>query len=289
MSQTSNPTSQPATWLRWLRWVLFVLLFTLACVWLSHWQFDRRNEVVARNLQVSSSYNQPTARLEELLPELSFDPSKEWRPVELNGRYLPETSQLVRNRPYNGQPGFEQVVLFETSEKQLLVVNRGWLPTGSKQDSPDVIPVPSGEAQTIFARIRADEPVDGKTAPPGQLPVVDSASAIEYGLSQLAPDSTDAKPGLGFYLRLASESASSGQSPKIYSMPELSERNHLSYAIQWIIFALLAISALIWFVREDIALRRNPEEYAANKSKRKKTRSQLDAAEEDQLLDKGTN
>lgn len=286
MSQISNQTSQRITWLRWLRWALFVLLFTLACVWLSHWQFDRRNEVVARNLQVSSSYNQPVAGILELLPGLRFDPKKEWRPVEVTGRYLPGTVQLVRNRPYNGQPGFEQVVLFETIEKQLLVVNRGWLPTGSKQDSPDVIPVPSGEQQTVIARIRADEPVDGKTAPPGQLPVVDSASAIEYGLSQLSDESTAAKPGLGFYLRLASESTAPNPAPKVYSMPELSERNHLSYAIQWIIFALLAISALIWFVREDIALRTNPEEYAAKKSRRKKTRSQLDAAEEDQLLDK---
>ena len=148
-------------WIRWLRWSAFVLVFTLACVWLSHWQFDRRNQVVARNLQISSSYNQPPAQLEELLPNLRFEPQVEWRPVVVSGRYLTETRQLVRNRPFNGQPGFEQVVLFETKQKQLILVNRGWLPTGSTQDLPDLDPIPSREPQTLIARIRADEPSDG--------------------------------------------------------------------------------------------------------------------------------
>ncbi len=68
-------------------------------------------------------------------------------------------------------------------------------------------------------------------------------------------------------------------------MPELSERNHLSYAIQWIIFALMAIAALVWFIREDLAMHRDPDAYIARKNSRKRSRSQLDAAEEDRLLD----
>ncbi len=286
MNQAKPSAPERSNWLRWMRWALFVLVFTLACIWLSHWQFDRRNEVVARNLQVSSSYNQPAVPLAQLLPELRFDPKMEWRPVEITGRYLPETKQLVRNRPYNGQPGFEQVVLFETTNKQLVLVNRGWLPTGSAQDQPDLIPTPSSEQQTLIARIRADEPTDGKTAPPGQLAVVDSAAAMNYGLRLAQSDAASDAVATGFYLRLASESASVQPAPKIYTMPELSERNHLSYAIQWIVFALLAISALVWFVRDDLAMRRDPVEYAAKKNSRKKTRSQLDAAEEDRLLDK---
>lgn len=287
MSAAKPRATERHGWLRWLRWLALVLVFTLACIWLSHWQFDRRNEVVARNLQISSAYNQPPVPLGDLLPNLTFDPKVEWRPVEISGRYLLETKQLVRNRPFNGQPGFEQVVLFETEQKQLILVNRGWLPTGSAQDLPDVDPLPASETQTLIARIRADEPLEGKSAPPGQLPVVDSSSAMDFGIKQLREDVGTVYPATGFYLRLASESVVSSPAPKVYNMPELSERNHLSYAIQWLIFALLAISALVWFVREDVAMTRNPEEYLARKNNRKKTRSQLDASEEDRILDQG--
>ena len=283
MAGRDSNTSNRNGVIRWIRWAIFVLVFTLACVWLSHWQFDRRNEVVARNLQISDSYNQPAVPLRELLPDLEFDPKKEWRPVEVSGRYLPETAQLVRNRPYNGQPGFEQVVVFQTNDDQLIVVNRGWLPTGSAQDLPDVIPSPPTAEQTLIARVRADESLDGKSAPPQQLPVVNSEAAFAYALEQI--DSKGKTLVTGLYLRLASESDSVSPSPKVYTMPELSERNHLSYAIQWIIFALMAIAALGWFIREDQAMHRDPDAYIARKNSRKRSRSQLDAAEEDRLLD----
>lgn len=265
-----------------MRWAIFVLVFTLACVWLSQWQFDRRNEVVARNLQISSSYSQPALPLVELLPGLQFDPKKEWRPVELSGRYLPETAQLVRNRPFNGQPGFEQVVVFQTNENQLILVNRGWLPTGSAQDLPDVVPAPPIVEQTIVARVRADEPIGGKSAPPQQLPVINSEAAFAYALERVEAPSATVVTGL--YLRLAAESMAVSPSPRIYTMPELSERNHLSYAIQWIIFALMAIAALIWFIREDLALHKDPDGYKERRNSRKRSRSQIDAAEEDRLL-----
>lgn len=268
--------------IRWMRWAIFVLIFTLACVWLSQWQFDRRNEVVARNLQISSSYSQPALPLVELLPSLQFDPKKEWRPVELSGRYLPETAQLVRNRPFNGQPGFEQVVVFQTNENQLVLVNRGWLPTGSAQDSPDVVPTPPIVEQTIVGRVRADETIGGKSAPPQQLPVINSEAAFAYALERVEASSATVVTGL--YLRLASESKAVSPSPRIYTMPELSERNHLSYAIQWIIFALMAIAALIWFIREDLAMHKDPDGYNERRNSRKRSRSQIDAAEEDRLL-----
>lgn len=268
--------------IRWMRWAIFVLVFTLACVWLSQWQFDRRNEVVARNLQISSSYSQPALPLVELLPSLQFEPKKEWRPVELSGRYLPETAQLVRNRPFNGQPGFEQVVVFQTNENQLILVNRGWLPTGSAQDSPDVVPTPPIVEQTIVGRVRADETIGGKSAPPQQLPVINSEAAFAYAFERVEASSATVVTGL--YLRLASESKAVSPSPRIYTMPELSERNHLSYAIQWIIFALMAIAALIWFIREDLAMHKDPDGYNERRNSRKRSRSQIDAAEEDRLL-----
>jgi cytochrome oxidase assembly protein ShyY1 len=34
-------------------------------------------------------------------------------------------------------------------------------------------------------------------------------------------------------------------------MPELNEGNHLSYAMQWILFALMALGALYWTIAQD--------------------------------------
>jgi cytochrome oxidase assembly protein ShyY1 len=52
------------------------------------------------------------------------------------------------------------------------------------------------------------------------------------------------------YVRLA-DSYSDQEFPKVLPKPDLNEGNHLSYALQWILFALMAFTALGWAVRQE--------------------------------------
>jgi cytochrome oxidase assembly protein ShyY1 len=86
-----------------------------------------------------------------------------------------------------------------------------------------------------------------------------------------------------YYLRLAAESPASILAPKIETMPELSEGNHLSYAIQWIVFAVLAFVTMAYFIRQELEHYRvaNDSNYVPKVTR--KTRAQRDNEVEDAL------
>lgn len=263
-------------WIRYLRWLALVVAFSVACVALSQWQFSRRAEAVARIELVDANYDQAPVSLESLAPQLIRPDAigeLHWRKVAFSGRYLVDQAQLVRNRPLNGQPGFVQLVPFETETGQILAVERGWLATGSAQDSPDLVPLPGTERIEVIARIRPFEADLGRQAPPGQLAVI-SAQELERAFGDLGFRES-------YYLRLAEEVPEQPR-PLSFAKPSLNEGNHLSYAVQWLIFAAMAFAALFWAGRQELRLRREQRGELAAKPK-KQTRAELDAEVEDAL------
>jgi cytochrome oxidase assembly protein ShyY1 len=227
----------------WLGWLSLVLVFTSACIFLSKWQFDRQAEVVKTNSRIAASYAAEPRALEEILtPEQPWDSALEFRSALVSGQYIPEESYLVRNRPYNAYPGFLQLVAFLTDGGSVIWVERGWLPTGSKSDSPDEIPTVDSNHRQLKLRLRPAEPALDRTAPAGQLSSID----LESASSKLSVKDSYTQ----VYGRLISESPELASGQKI-GKPELSEGNHLSYAMQWILFGLMAIGAVLWTVSQE--------------------------------------
>ena len=224
-------------------WIALVVIFTTACIFLSKWQFDRQAEVVAANQRIAASYDAEPVALEELLlPDQAWEKELEFRSVLVSGQYIPEQSYLVRNRPYNAYPGFLQLVAFETDGGSVIWVERGWLPTGSKSDSPDTVPQVDSVHRQLTLRLRPAEPTLDRTAPVGQLSSIDLNAAN---------DSFDSQNSyLQAYGRLISETPELPAGQKI-AKPELSEGNHLSYAMQWILFGLMAIGAVVWTLSQE--------------------------------------
>ncbi len=227
----------------WLGWFSLVLIFTIACVLLSKWQFDRQAEVVETNSRIAASYAAEPKALEEILStKQPWETSLEFRSVLVSGLYIPEESYLVRNRPYNAYPGFLQLVAFRTDGGSVIWVERGWLPTGSKSDSPDDVPLVDSVHRQLTLRLRPSEPSLDRTAPSGQLSSID----LESASSNL--DSTETYTQA--YGRLIDEYPQLPAGQRI-GKPELSEGNHLSYAMQWILFGLMAIGAVIWTLSQE--------------------------------------
>lgn len=257
--------------LSFIRWGLLVVAFVTACWYLSQWQFDRQAEVVAQNKLIEANYNAETKPIADVIkPQQDWDSYLEFRSVTVSGQYLPEQSYLVRNRPLNAYPGFLQLVAFRTDSGTVIWVERGWLPTGSVSDTPDEIPLVNGQSRTLQLRLRAVEPELDRTAPAGQL------SSIYLGKISLYVDGDVYTQAYG---RLVSESPALPTGEKI-AKPSLSEGNHLSYALQWILFGLMAIGAVVWTLSQE---RRRKAGLPPRKLRI--LNSDKDAEVEDQLLE----
>jgi cytochrome oxidase assembly protein ShyY1 len=234
---------------RWLAWLALAILFAVACWFLSQWQFARRAQVVAAIEQLDANYGMPPIDLPTA--QAGKPDSLKWRPVKVSGIYLLNELLLVRNRPSNGNPGFEQLIPLKTADGTVVFVNRGWLPTGNQQDKPDVNPLPVSSQVTIVGNLMPSEPLTQRGAPSGQLPVANGyLAARQLGF----PVRSTVR---SFYLRLISETPAAEKSPKAFSKPQITEGNHLSYALQWLIFGLLAFTAL------GLAIRKEAMEYRA--------------------------
>src|SRR5690606_6465550 len=183
--------------------------------------------------------------------------------------------------PRNGQPGFEVLTPLRLTDGSVFVVNRGWLPTGNAQDLPDMVPEPPDGEVTVTARLKPGEPsLPGRTAPDGQIATVELAQFAER---------IDATVFTGAYRLMASETpAPADDRPLPAFKPELSEGSHLSYALQWIVFALLGFAFLGYAIREEYRHLNadDPAEKArADQRERKRAAKRTDSDVEDDILD----
>lgn len=262
---------------RWGGYVALVVAFALACGLLSWWQWARRAEAVAEIERVAANYDAPAVALDAVLGDVGdVDEESEWRPVVLTGEYLARDELLVRNRPRGGQAGFEVLVPFRLADGRVFVVDRGWLPGGSTAAGPDAVPrPPTGEVEVIV-RLKPGEPeIPGRSAPEGQIATIHLPEIARL---------VDAPTYTGMYGLLAEESPSTLDRPLPAIKPEADEGPHLSYALQWIAFGILAFIGLVWAIRRERRIAALPEsERAAARAPR---RGHRDADEEDALLDR---
>jgi cytochrome oxidase assembly protein ShyY1 len=258
------------SWKRWLVWLVLVVVFAASCVFLSEWQFERRAARVVEIELVQQNFDKPAVAIATV--DLVAKQSK-WTPVRVVGEYLNESQVLVRNRPRSGQPGFETVVAFRTVDGQTFAVSRGWLPTGNLQDSPDVLPLPSEKTQEIVARLVPGERQLDRGAPDGQV--------ASMNLAEIAAE-TGLQINQQWYLRLASEQEPAEQAVKLLK-PTTDEGNHLSYAIQWLIFGALAFVTLVFTVRKEYDFYRSKNDPTYVPKVRKKTRAESDQELEDSV------
>jgi cytochrome oxidase assembly protein ShyY1 len=266
---------------RWVRYLILAIVFAIACVLLCLWQLDRRNTALEELDRIDSNYSSEPVALAEAMPNpSSFDIDDKWQPVTVTGTYLRDEQLLVRNRPYDGTPGFEVLTPLRLSDGTIFVVDRGWLPTGSSQDAPDTVPAaPVGEV-TVEARLKPGEPtLPGRSAPAGQVATI-QLDDIEKALDR--PTYT------GAYGLMVSEDPAPAQRPVAAAKPARDEGPHLSYAFQWLVFALFGFIGLGYGLRQEYRLvnEDDPEEMTRAEARRVKdaARTRSDAEIEDALI-----
>lgn len=230
---------------RWLGWLAFTTVFAIVCLVLAQWQWARRVEAVAEIRVVAQNWDAAPVALREVLPgDTPLAADAEWTPVVLEGEYLLDEQLLVRNRPLAGRPGFEVLTPLLLGSGEVFIVNRGWLPTGEAQDSPDVVPAaPSGPVE-VLVRLKPGEPtIAGRGAPEGQIATIN--------MPQLADLVDGGTVVIGAYGLLDSETPAPAERPTAALRPAPDEGPHLSYTFQWYLFALLGFIGFGWALRHE--------------------------------------
>jgi len=244
----------------WLGALLGVVVLSIVFLFLGRWQYHRHEARSARNNLVNLNYFAPPVTLSDLLPAVRERPSTplpknvEWRQVTAKGSYLTQHTVLLRNRPQNDQNGYNIVVPFRTTEGPILLINRGWIPSGSiSAAEPDTVPAPpSGQVQVV-ARLRPSEPTTTRPAPAGQ------ANRIAVRQLAAALDPTDARQVVNAYGLVVSEMPKPALAPELSTKPDPGLGINLAYAVQWVAFAVAAYVLFgVAMVRE--VRRRNGEE-----------------------------
>ena len=274
---------------KWLGYLGVVVAFALICAMLANWQWNRHEEKMAVVHQLEQRYDAAPVSVAEALPSLdSYDAADEWQPVEMTGRYLVDETLLVRNRPYNGQPGFAVLVPFRIDGGDVFVVDRGWVPTGNDQDAPDEVPAaPRGDV-TVTARLKPGEPAIGS-----RTGVAGTNQIATVQLSEVQKR-VDAEIYSASYGLLQSEDPAPAEAPVKASAPEIDTGLNLSYFVQWIMFAVGAFAFLFYVFRQERRNRVLDEEGAEGddarereleRARRRSARPLADNDAEDELLD----
>ncbi|MEO8221698.1 MAG: SURF1 family protein [Specibacter sp.] len=234
---------------RWVGYFALALVFALACVALGNWQMNRRNAVVENITKIQNNYSGGIVDYADVAGNFdALDPAREWTQVRLQGTYQTADQRVVRNRPLNGAPGYEVLVPLTLDTGDTVIIDRGWLPIGYKEPGhPDLVPQPESGVVTVVARLKPPEPKLDRGAPTGQLASIelnDYAAQLSYPIKT------------GAYGQLASETPAAASNPVAFPAPSIDEGSHLSYALQWIAFGVLAFVGFGYAARMQ---RRNDE------------------------------
>jgi cytochrome oxidase assembly protein ShyY1 len=231
---------------KWIAFHLLVFAAIGAMIWLAFWQLRRLDERRAFNDVVAERIDQPPVAFAELLPTAIDDPDAvEWRQVTVSGSYLDD--QIIWfNRSQDGLAG-DNVLSALVDDDTTVVVNRGFIVLGS-----EVPPVPDGEVE-VLGRIRVPGErqrgglTDSADGPVTEVRRVDLGLLEQQLPGQVAP----------VYLDLIGSVPNVGPAdPAPVPAPTLDEGPHLSYAVQWLIFATAVLIGWVLAIRRSLATRR---------------------------------
>lgn len=230
-------------------WALgfLVLLVVPAFLLLSRWQLNRLDERRAENTLVSTHADAAPVPVQSAMragaDPASLTADQEWRDITATGRYDAAGQQLVRRRPMDGTNGFWVMTPLVLGDGSVLAVNRGWVAAGPDARTNPQVPVPPAGVVTVVGRLRLsqDAPPRPSDLPAGQVTDLDVRAVGVAG---------PVYPG---YLELVGSDPPETGDPALtpIPLPPLDDGPHLSYAIQWVAFALTAIGGFVFIVRGE--------------------------------------
>jgi len=228
---------------QWAGYLALTVIFAIVCCALGTWQLNRRAEALAEVARIDANYDADPQPVAEALPDpAGFDIDQRWQVVALTGEFLADEEVVVRNRPFEGSSGFEVITPFRLDDGTVFMVDRGWIAQNSQGRPSEAAPPPSGRVE-VTARLKAGEDrIAGRTSTGVELATID--------LDELA-ERVEAPTYTGAYGVLVQSGADVDEPPLAAARPIRDEGPHLSYALQWYVFALLGFIGLAWAANQE--------------------------------------
>lgn len=228
---------------RWLGILAMTVAFAVACIALGQWQFARRAEAQAAIELLNANYDEAPRPVTSVLDSVdNTDRTLKWLPVELSGRYLTDRVVYVRTRISTAGIGFEQLVPFLDDSGNVLVIDRGWVAADSSNANPVEPPAIPKVPVTVVARLMpTEQTIAGRDAPEGQIATIHVPS-IAGRLNN--------PTYVAWYARVETETPATATGIP-WDRPVLDEGPHLSYALQWYVFAAMGFIGYGWALRKE--------------------------------------
>ena len=254
MSTTTDTQRRPLDWSVLVRpgtlaAHVVVAAAVVTCVALGQWQLERLAVVRANNeLVAQRSVAEPVDLLGLLTTTepVAGDPSSiaavEFRRVVATGVLRRDEELLHRNRSLGGRQGYHVVTPLELDDGTVVLVVRGWVPANLSVPPVAEARAPEGrvsivgliERSVAQPRFGARDPETGALERVFHLDTSRLDGQVEGALRDVIVRAEAGSPGVG---------VGPTALPAALGPPELSEGNHRSYAVQWFVFAVIALGA----------------------------------------------
>ena len=213
----------------------FVVFFFPILIYLGSWQVMRgleKKDIVSqhyenKSLPVINEKEMATLNSENLI----------YRTVNLEGEYQSE-SYILDNRLYRQEAGYEIFTAFETSEKNLFLINRGWV---SKEDYENGTEEAEGKVT-----------IQGVLSPFKRfgLNLVDQIYLDGWPKLVQQVDYETTKNDIGNSINesvIQLSAASAGAFEPIWKPVDLKPSRHFGYALQWFGLALVLTCSYFYY------------------------------------------
>ena len=214
---------------------LLTLIVVVVFVNLGRWQWHRAAEKRALAAQFSAG---AAALLEVTGGETAALPR--YSHVRIAGRYDPTHQFLLDNMSHDGYPGYEVLTPLTFADGRAILVNRGWVPlTQSRREAPAIEIAPALRASATVVGLLDNLPMaalalgHAPPAPGGSWPKMTSF-----------PTMADLSTALGLPLeprQLLLDANQPAGYVRDWHASGFGPSQHVSYAIQWWLFAALAL------------------------------------------------
>ncbi len=223
---------------RWLIFHALCLTGVVVMVNLSLWQFQRMSERREFNELVEGRTTQPVVSLDEVNTDNPSDIV--WRRIGAVGSYDVDEQVLILNRGQGGRAGVNIATPLILENGQAIMVVRGFVPLNEAIPEP-----PSGQVRVV-GTARASE--ERRTGQPTEA-IGELTELFRLDLDRLAAQIDAELLPIALNLEISDPSENPNVQP--VAKPELSDGPHLSYGVQWLIFAFAVVIGWVLAVRRS--------------------------------------
>jgi surfeit locus 1 family protein len=236
----------------WLVKHLLVILAVITLINLGLWQLRRLEQRRALNSAILAGLSAPVTILagQDVEPE-----TLHYHRVIATGIFDNDESIVIRNRPFHGRPGVRLVVPLQIEDSdRAVLVDRGWIPLDDSTPDKRGVYAETGSVTIEGIAYKTQPRPDRWLIPYDPTPGPGETRLDEWFRVDIDRIQTQLPYTLLpiFIKQSPAESVVQDTPPLREEDIELSEGSHLSYALQWFGFAVIAVVVYGVLIRQEL-------------------------------------